>query len=56
MTQEIKIGDKVRLKGADSYGIVRYVGEETCTVDFGLGESTIGHDDIEIADLKTKKR
>ena len=56
MTNEysFKVGDRVTLAGdTNAVGTIRYVGKETCIVDFGMGDSTVGYKDIQPLDRRT---
>lgn len=51
---EFKQGDKVTLADVTTaVGIIRYMGKETCVVDFGMGDSTVGYKDIVPLDRRT---
>lgn len=56
MTNEynFKEGDNVMLASdANAVGVVRFVGKESCIVDFGLGDSTTAIKDLVLIDSKT---
>ena len=56
MTNEhnFNVGDRVTLAGdTNAVGTIRYVGKETCIVDFGMGDSTVGYKDIQPLDRRT---
>ena len=56
MTNEYRfnVGDRVTLAGdTNAIGTIRHVGKETCIVDFGMGDSTVGYKDIQPLDRRT---